>query len=125
MDLITRIFGAISPRFLARSYLLGVAFFAMTTWLSLQADPNIGHGVPKLLLAMVSTALFPFAKLVWNATRDFLMGSNIVVMNALILFPAKFAVNLLLWLFAPIVAPIGIIFLARRVGFRSPATTGQ
>lgn len=114
MDFVSRIFGAINPRFLARSYLLGAAIFALVTWLSLQADGDLGRALPAILLGVVSTLLFPFAKLVWNSARDFIMGDNLVVMNALVVFAAKFAVNLVLWMFAVLVAPIGVIYLWRR-----------
>jgi hypothetical protein len=124
MDFVTRIFGEINPRFLARSYLLGAIIFAIMTWLSLRADGNLVHVAPTILLGIVSTALFPFSKMVWNSTRDFLRGDTIIFTNVLFLFPAKFAVNLLLWMFAVFVAPIGVLFLARRASLQSGGNKG-
>ncbi|MDR6623748.1 hypothetical protein [Caulobacter segnis] len=111
MNIISRMFGAVQPRFLARAYFLGALFFAMTVWIQLQASHDLVRSVPVFLLFAVSTLLFPFSKLVWNEARDFIVGDTVFFGNAIIVVFAKFLINAMLWSFAIFVAPLGMAYL--------------
>jgi len=111
MTFLLRIFGAVEPRFLARSYVLGVAIFALMTWLLFQAAVTPTKLMQSLMLFGVSTLLYPFAKLVWNEIRNFLMGDNVIFANAILVMASKLVINIALWSFAVFVAPVGMAYL--------------
>lgn len=111
MQFAKRILGGVNPSFLARSYILGFALFGVMAWTMHQAEPNILRTIPKLALPLVCTLFYPFSKLVWNELRDFFMASNVIWMNAVVLFMLKATINVLLWALSPLIAPIGVLYL--------------
>lgn len=121
MQFLHRTFGAIDRQFLVRAYLIGVALMAFFVWIELKAEGNIAAAAPQILLAIASTILFPFAKLVWNEIRDFLLGSNVFFLNAILMVAGKVVVNLMLWFFAFFIAPVGLVYLWYRTRNRVTA----
>ncbi|WP_158011137.1 hypothetical protein [Tardibacter chloracetimidivorans] len=108
MEFVRRIFGAVEPRYLIRAYIFGALFFAFMM--------ALGPKTPFLIIYfLICTALFPFAKMVWDTAMDTMRGNTIFVMPALILIVLKLFINMMLWCFALFVAPIGIFFLNRRI----------
>lgn len=108
MEFVRRIFGAVEPRYLIRAYIFGGLFFALMLPMSLKA-PGL------LVYYLICTALFPFAKMVWDAAMNTMRGNTMFIMPALILIVLKLFINAMLWCFAPFIAPIGIFFLSRRI----------
>lgn len=112
MSFIQRIFGAIDRTFLARSYVISLAVAALVLWVRSRGEANDAANAASFYVwVAVNALLFPFAKLVWNELRDFLMGDNFVIANAVLVFAAKFMINGLLWGAALFVAPIGVAYL--------------
>lgn len=111
MTLLDRTFGELRPRFLTRSYLIAASFMGLIIWIFFQSHTPIASAVPMLTVYAVSTLLFPFAKLVWNEVRDFLVCDTFFIANAFVVLFTKFVVNLFLWSFAILIAPIGIGYL--------------
>ncbi|MBC7168867.1 hypothetical protein [Phenylobacterium sp.] len=111
MAFVSRIFGAIDRTFLARAYVISVAIAGLMLWVVSQADAETKPGYGFYASVAVNAALFPFAKLVWNELRDFLMGDNFVIANAFLVFGMKFFVNFMLWASAMFVAPVGVAYL--------------
>lgn len=111
MNTLSRIFGAVQPRFLARAYLIGGMFFALMVFMQVQADIDIVKSIPMLAVFAISTLLFPFAKFIWNEIRDFVMGDTVIFANVIILFFLKFIINAMIWCFAIFIAPIGMAYL--------------
>jgi hypothetical protein len=86
-------------------------------FLTTNYDPDLAapHGPPALPFlvgfCLVNTLLFPFAKLVWNNVRDFILGDTVLISSAMFLFMGKFFINGTLWSLAIFIAPIGIGYL--------------
>lgn len=108
MEFVRRIFGAVEPRYLIRAYILGALFFLLIGMAAIR-NPAL------LIYFLICTALFPFAKMVWDTAMDTMRGNTIFVMPALILIVLKLFINVMLWCFALFIAPIGIFFLNRRI----------
>lgn len=66
MHAFSRIFGSLSPAFLARSYLIGLVLLGGVIWMMSQSERGIEAHFPALGVGVVQTLLFPFAKLAWN-----------------------------------------------------------
>jgi len=59
----------------------------------------------------VNTLVFPFAKIVWDALKGFVLGETIIVQSVAVMFVGKYMVNGILWTLAIFVAPIGVTYL--------------
>lgn len=55
--------------------------------------------------------LYPYARFVYHSITDFLMGNNVIIMPIIILYPFKFMMMLLCWVFSPFIAPLGLLYL--------------
>jgi len=109
MGFLRRIFGAVDRTYLVRAYVIGIAIFAFYGWMFAQS--HVPFRSSMWFFFGLSTLLFPFAKLVWDEIMGMLMGRNIVIMPALILFFVKLMVNVLLWAAAILIAPLGVLYL--------------
>ncbi|MFT4035425.1 MAG: hypothetical protein QM679_07605 [Patulibacter sp.] len=65
---------------------------------------------------VVNALLLPYAKLVWDEARGFVLGDNVFfVSQGLMQFVGlKVVVNRMLWAFAILIAPIGLAYLMVR-----------
>lgn len=115
MQFFNRVFGAVNRAYLVRAYVIGVAIFAFLVWamssyLDSNPDKQFNHyGI--FTYFAICTVLFPFAKLAWDQLRDFAMGGNLIVMNAIFLLMLKVWINAFLWSSAVFVAPLGMFWL--------------
>jgi uncharacterized SAM-binding protein YcdF (DUF218 family) len=113
------VFSSLNRRWLYRAYFIGVLLFGLNVGLlaMMLQDPNTPtkHEPPVVIafvvLSVVNTVLFPFAKLAWDNTRDFILGGTVLVSNAAFLFIGKLFVNMVLWSLAIFIAPVGIVHL--------------
>lgn len=55
--------------------------------------------------------LYPYARFVYESIMNFLMGENVFFINIFILFFWRLFVMMMLFCFAPIIAPIGLLYL--------------
>ncbi|SMP57373.1 hypothetical protein [Anoxynatronum buryatiense] len=73
-----------------------------------------GVDVLTMLFVIVSAALFPFSALVWDELMNLMMGGNFIILPLPIMLVWKLFKLLLLFLFAFIIAPVGIAYIAIR-----------
>lgn len=111
MQALSWIFGSLSLAFLARSYLIGLVLLGGVVWMMSRSEGGIEAHLPAVGLGFVQTLLFPFAKLAWNELRDFLLGNTVFFGNAVLVLLAKVVVNVVLWAFALVIAPLGFGYL--------------
>ncbi len=97
--------------FAIRSYLIGLSFFAASAWVLWTSELPRERVLTGMGFALASTFLFPFAKLAWNALRDFFVGETAFAANAVVVLIAKLIVNWVLWGGALFVGPLGLAYL--------------
>ena len=102
-----RILKTLNLRWLIRAYIIGLVFFCFITWTQVRPAAPDPINSWMIGLAALNTLLFPFAKLVWEQVRDFVLGDTILIAGAISLFAAKIIINAILWTFAVLIAPIG------------------
>lgn len=110
MKFFNRIFGSMNRQYMVRAYVIGVAFFVFLG-LIIAGSSDGQTPVVVYVLMGINTLLFPFAKVVWDTLKGFILGDTIIVQSAIGLFVAKYLINGVLWAFALFVVPIGIIYL--------------
>jgi hypothetical protein len=111
MNCFRRIFSGLHPSYIIRSYLIGLVFFGMIAAVAASSKEQAGLPLGMIAISVLNTLLFPFSKLVWDELRNLALGNNVIIMNAIFLFMLKWLINTLLWGFAIVVAPAGILYL--------------
>lgn len=106
---IAKTFGGLSPRYYFRQFAFGLAFpmfiYVMT---SKGAHPI---QISMILFMVVTTLLYPYSRFVYESIMNFIMGENVFLVNAFLMFVVKLMTMLLCWGFAIFIAPIGVAYL--------------
>ncbi|MHA3916711.1 hypothetical protein [Halovulum sp. GXIMD14793] len=89
MNFLKSIFGTINRRYLVRAYVIGLAFYGLILVMLLNSDSEQN---PSFMIGVltISLLLFPFAKLVWDELRDFIMGDTIIFQSVPMHFIGKY-----------------------------------
>lgn len=116
MNFVKNIFGAVNTRYLVRAYIFSLAMLVYAIWFfAAQSELQVLHKTVLFGYALLSAALFPFAKLVWDELRDIIMGNNGITYYGLwaigVSYVMKILINVLLWFFGIAIAPLGILYL--------------
>lgn len=114
MKAIAKMLGGIEQSYLIRAYLIGCVYAALVMFMvfgSGETTSSTREPWGFVFFAVVNTALFPFAKLVWDQMRNLVLGNNVVWMNAFFLLIAKWIINGMIWTMAIFVAPLGLLYL--------------
>lgn len=106
---VQKTFGGLSPQYYFRHLLFGFAMGTLVFFMSTKGDRPIQ--VVLLFFTIVSTALYPYSRYVYESVIDFVVGNNIFFVNAILVLFWKSITMFLCWFFALIVAPIGLAFL--------------
>ncbi len=114
MSFVKRIFGAVDRAYLVRAYLISAVFLAFFVWVIQNSSDPIHSKTFDPFWLGACFFLFPFAKLAWDEVTSLILVNNVLFLNAVFLYGAKIAINTLLWGFAWIVAPLGILYLTFR-----------
>lgn len=97
-EFIKRVFGGLSTSYIVRSYVIGAAIYALSTYV-------LGF----LALPILCFLLFPFSAFVF----DFIFGSSpiVVKMDPAVFLFWKYLKLTLLFFLSPLIAPLGILYL--------------
>jgi hypothetical protein len=112
--MLARVFGSVRKEYLLRAYVIGLAFYGLFIFMDYQAGWPEGFFWKRAFPGLICAVLFPFSKLVYDELKRFVLGDNIFLFNALIMIIAKFFINLLLFMCAWFIAPVGVAYLWMR-----------
>jgi hypothetical protein len=79
MEHVRRIFGSVDRAYLIRGWVIGGGLFALVMMVTRVQNAQL------TALYAVYTALLPFAKLVWDEIRRFVLGETVLFLPALLL----------------------------------------
>lgn len=98
----------IDRRYLIKSYIFGALIFSMFLYvLMLTGD---FHFIV-FLFFLLNFFLFPFATVVWDDLIDLLLSGNQLLLPLLFVIPWKMFKMIILYMFAIVIAPIGLIYI--------------
>lgn len=110
--LLSRTFGGLSKQYYFRQFLFGAIFLALIIFMSVSASSRgVSLNYTLLCLAVVNTLLYPYARFVYESVVGFVMGNNVLFVNALLVLVVKLITMVLCWSFAIVIAPIGLAYL--------------
>jgi hypothetical protein len=105
----SKTFLGLSKRFLIRQYffsiLIAIIFFQVQ-----KLHDAIHDGLYGMLVG-INTLLYPYSRFVYEGLMDFLIGNNEFTISGIIFLFFKLITITLCWIFAIIIAPIGLLFL--------------
>lgn len=109
-------FASVNRRYLIRAYLISFTLLVWAIWyFSSQAGLSSYQKGAMYGYSVLSAVLFPFAKLVWDELKETVLGNNQIVHFGWwaigVNYMLKAIVNILLWYFAILIAPFGILYL--------------
>jgi hypothetical protein len=107
--IIARTFGGLSAAYYVRQFIFGL-IFPVFIYLML-SNGNRALQVSTLLLLVVNTLLYPYARFVYESVVGFIMGNNVFFVNAILMLAVKLMTMMLCWVCAIFVAPIGLLYL--------------
>lgn len=126
MGILQKTFGGLSKEYYFRHLIFALIFGAIFAYIQYSsytriiADTNATGAIKDNFhtssIAMyfyiaICAFLYPYARFVYESIVNFIMGENVFLINIIILMIWKFVVMVTLFCFAPIIAPIGLLYL--------------
>lgn len=101
--------GGLSAPYYIRQFLFGLIFPALMITVLNRSESGIAIGM--WLLLIINTLLYPYARFVYESVINYIQGGHLFIVNALFMLAIKCITMLLCWLFALLIAPIGLAYL--------------
>jgi hypothetical protein len=110
INYIKRIFDLVDGTYLARAYFFSFLMLLACTYMSW----SVKH-YDMLILFIPDFFLFPFAKLAYDQIKSFIFGDVIIMWDTLFFLIVKIIINLVLFVYAVFIAPVGIASIVIRL----------
>lgn len=113
-DFLARTLRGLNPSYFYRQLFFGALIGALWLWMVFKANadaPNAALFTVTVILGVVNTLLYPFARFAYETIMDFIIGSNMFIVNAMLLLMVKLFTMVMCWAFAFFVAPVGLLIL--------------
>jgi len=101
-------FGGLSSEYYFRHFIFGLVITALFTAVMIKGG-NVRYLL--VLTMIVNTLLYPYARFVYESIVSFIMGNNVLFVNAVILFFWKIMTVMFCWWLAIFIAPIGLGYI--------------
>ncbi|MGY4527833.1 hypothetical protein [Pseudomonas sp. UBA4617] len=109
--IIAMTFGGLTPSYYIRQLFFGALFAALILGLAANSPTGLSGKPGLLLMAVVSTLLYPYSRFVYESVVGFIMGNNVFFVNALFMLAVKVFTMALCWSMAIFIAPVGLAYL--------------
>lgn len=109
MTILKKTFGGLQGGYHLRQLFFGGLMGSLMIAIMLNSEEAIHYGF--VTWVVISTLLYPYARLAYESVIGFLLGNNTFYVNALLMLAIKLTTMLLCWGFALFVAPFGLIYL--------------
>jgi hypothetical protein len=106
---ITKTFGGLSAKYYVRNFLFGLIFPIAIYFLRGSTETQIS-GIMFFFL-VINTILYPYSRFVYENVIRFIVGNNIFLVNVFLMLIVKLITMALYWVFAVVIAPVGLIYL--------------
>ena len=106
---IERTFGGLSMPYFIRHLIFGLAISAFVVFMSARNSSGISFVL--LFISIISAALYPYSRFVYESIINFITGENVFLVNAFLMLFVKIMTMVMCWAFAIFIAPIGLAYL--------------
>jgi hypothetical protein len=108
-SVLARSFGGLAPRYYIRQLLFGLFFPVFL--LLMHGKGVFALPVQVEVFIAVNTLLYPYSRFVYESVAGYIVGDNVFVFPATMFGTVKIFTMLFCWVFAIVVAPIGLVWL--------------
>ncbi|MFL6463281.1 MAG: hypothetical protein ACJ73N_02585 [Bryobacteraceae bacterium] len=108
---IAKTFGGLSLAYYVRHFIFGLLFPVFIYVMLSPANGKHAISLPMLLMFVVNTLLYPYSRFVYESVRDFILGSNVFLVNAVLMLGFKVVTMMFCWGLAIFIAPLGLGYL--------------
>ena len=109
--LISKTLGGLSTQYYLRQFFFGLIFLSTYIFITLNSDAGAALKISNISFCFINTLLYPYSRFVYESIRNFIMGNNVFLVNALLVFTIKFMTMIMCWGFAIFIAPVGLGYL--------------
>ncbi len=102
-------FGGLETPYLIRQYFFSLLIGALIVFMVTDQGRTLHGGT--IILFSVCAILYPYSRFVYESIIRFVMGNNVLYVNAILMMAFKALTMLLCWFFAVFIAPFGLIYL--------------
>lgn len=106
MNIFRRMLSGMDRQYLVKTYFFSIV---LTFLFFMSIDSNTSAFM--YIYIVVCGLLFPFATVVWDDFISTIMGTHIFILPLLIMLMWKLFKLLMLFIFTPLIAPIGFIYI--------------
>lgn len=106
--MIAMAFGGLNKPYYMRQLVFGIILglvYAAGKWRTDSLD------LVELLVAIISTLLYPYSRFVYESVVGFFLGRNVLVTSGLIMMLLKVWIMIACWFLAIFIAPVGLAYL--------------
>ncbi|MFD0872171.1 Uncharacterised protein [Chlamydia abortus] len=109
LGLFKKLFLGVNTQYLVKSYLISIAVTGFFLYMNFEDQ----HSSSALLTVyfLLAGFLFPFAAVLWDDLINTLMGGYAIILALPLMVIWKLIKIMLLYLFSPLIAPIGMIYI--------------
>ncbi|MDQ7987055.1 hypothetical protein QYS36_19115 [Pseudomonas sp. G34] len=104
-------FGGLNRPYFMRQLFFGALFAVLMLWVAANGTKGIMGNPGMVVMCVVNTLLYPYARFVYESIVGYIMGSNVFFVNALIMLFVKVMTMALCWSMAIFIAPVGLAYL--------------
>jgi len=110
--ILAKTLGGLSPAYYFRQLIFGIAFCAFMLLPGFLGSKE-GITIPAVILVyyLLCTALYPYARFVYEGIAGFIMGNTVIAMPLPVMLIWKLLTMGLCWAGAVFIAPIGLAYL--------------
>ncbi|CAM4103225.1 hypothetical protein BALU111458_17750 [Bacillus luti] len=113
MNFIKNMLNGVQTQYLVKSYIIS---FILTGFLFYNPSP-FPYPVVMTIHFVLACVLFPFATIVWDDLINTMMGNTEITVSIWLMFTWKIFKVLFLYIFSPLIAPIGMIYVYLANGY--------
>lgn len=107
--IIQKTFGGLTKQYYSRQLFFGGGILILFVSIMLTSPEPIKISV--LILMIINTLLYPYARFVYESIVNFIVGENTFYVNALFMLFVKYLTMGTCWAMAIFIAPIGLMYL--------------
>ncbi|MEB0048441.1 MULTISPECIES: hypothetical protein [unclassified Pseudomonas] len=107
---LAKTFGGLSAQYYIRNFLFGL-IFPVLIYTALTHSSTGVFTLGTFFYCFLNSALYPYARFVYESIMDYIFGSNVFFVNAFSLLMTKLFTMAICWSMAIFIAPIGLAYL--------------
>lgn len=107
--LFAKSFGGLTPSYYVRQFLFGSIFMVLILWVAISSHSGVNPGL--VFFLVLNTALYPYARFVYESIVGYVVGRNVFYVNALFMLWVKAFTMGMCWSSAVLIAPFGLAYL--------------